>query len=74
MVLKIFLFTAFAIGKSLQLKYDNESLKRKYWQEKQFIVWMSLDFFPLSCYPELLVLFPVTEANCGLKEVFNSLL
>lgn len=73
LLLKIFLFTAFAIGKSLQLKYD-ESLKRKYWQEKQFIIWMSLDFFPSVLLPRtLLVLFPVTDANSELKEVFNSL-
>lgn len=47
MLLKIFLFTAFAIGKSLQLKYGKKSLKREYWLEKQFINMGGFAFFSL---------------------------
>lgn len=74
MLLKVFLFPGFAVGKSLQLKYSNKSLKTYCWQEKQFINIGEFGFLNPVLLPRgLFVMFPKTEVKSGVSEVLNSL-
>lgn len=72
MLLKV--FPDFAVGKSLQLKYSNKSLKTFYWQEKQFINMGEFGFLNSVLLPRgLFVMFPKMEVKSGVSGVLNSL-